>query len=114
MSTQCNTYVMVGAVLPYESFEGKYDHLEPYLDNPFRGVHHHNGICVLFDGMCGKYVAVGKVVAKSGNWQGFDAPVIPKGRLRPDERKALDDVLAVGGIDPASVKPAPFVLSHYR
>lgn len=66
MSTQTNTYAIIGAMLPYDLVGGdNYDKFEPYFDNAFEGIHHHDGLCILGDGMNGEYAVVGKVLAKS-------------------------------------------------
>lgn len=117
MSVQCNTYVMIGALFPYsELFENQYDRLEPYTDSAFKGIHHHNGLCVLPDGMNGEYVAIGKVLAKSENYQGFNAPVLIEfGRAQIAEvgrllTKEFGDLL--GKLELCPVQP--LVISHYR
>lgn len=114
MSVQCNTYVMIGALFPYEAFKGKYEELEPYLDSAFDGIHHHNGICVLFDGMNGKYVAVGKVLAKTENWQGFEEPIAAKGSLKAKEIEEFAKVLDLANKPEPDFRIAPLVISHYR
>lgn len=110
MSTQINTYAMVGAILPYDG--ELYDKLEPYMDDAFEGVQHHDGLCVLYDGMNGEYIAVGKVVAKSANHEGFVAPV----RLpapTPDEIWLLR--IEIGKLFPGvSFCVEPLVITHYR
>ncbi|ADJ22976.1 hypothetical protein Hden_1162 [Hyphomicrobium denitrificans ATCC 51888] len=77
MSTQANTYIMRGALFTYDEVKQHlgnemHDRLRPYEDSAFKGIEHHNGICVLSDGMNGKYVAVGQVIAKTENGQGFE------------------------------------------
>jgi hypothetical protein len=82
MSTQLNTYVLVGVKLPYDHFSGDdldtdadYEKLEPYMDSAFKGIEHHNGLCVLFDGMNGKYIAAGRVLAKTDESDGFNGAI---------------------------------------
>lgn len=111
MSVQCNTYIVRGALLPYADFKDRYDDLEPYMDSAFKGVHHHNGLCVIFDGMNGKYVAIGRVLAKTGNHKGFDAPITvaspcPHG---DDMLKAL-----VAALAKRDVEIGTHIISHYR
>lgn len=118
MSVQCNTYVLRGAVLPYSLFKAEagddddvHDRLEPYMDNAFEGIHHHEGLCVLFDGMSSKYVAIGYVRAKTKNHAGFEEPVaIPP----PD---AMGDALLKAAIEKlagSAVVIGDHVISHYR
>jgi hypothetical protein len=74
MSVQMNTYVMWGAVLPFDEFRDR-DDFEKYCDDAFKGIHHHNGLCILDDGMDGKYVAIGHVLEKTANHGGFGKPI---------------------------------------
>lgn len=77
MSTQTNTYAIIGAVLPYALVGGEnYDKFEPYFDSAFEGIHHHDGLCILGDGMGGEYAIVGKVLAKSDKFGLLFKPVI--------------------------------------
>jgi hypothetical protein len=76
MSTNQNTYVVLGTKLPYDLFKDKFDQLEPYMDDAFEGIHHHDRLCVLYDGMNGGYVIIGKILAKTKNHQGFEQPII--------------------------------------
>lgn len=114
MSTQCNTYVMIGAVLPYGPFQGKSDELDPWRDSAFKGIEHRNGITVLYDGMNGEYVAVGKVLAKTENWRGFEDPVPLAGDLTIKELIEFGKVLAQAEGEVPDFQIAPFVISHYR
>ena len=111
MSVQCNTYILRGALLPYADFKDRYDDLEPYMDSAFKGVHHHNGLCVIYDGMNGKYVAIGRVLAKTENHQGFDAPftVSPATDHEDDMLRAL-----VGSLARREVEIGTHIISHYR
>lgn len=78
MSVQVNTYVMYGVVLNYEEVKahvgkGFYELFEPYIDNAFKPeTNPKDGITVLFDGMNGKYIAIGQVVEKTANHRSFD------------------------------------------
>lgn len=114
MSVQCNTYVMIGAVFPYANFKGKSEDLEPWMDSAFKGIQSKNGITVLYDGMNGKYVAVGKVVAKTTNWEGFDKPVGLEGELSEDELIEFGYVLDVAHSYSGEFTIKPFVITHYR
>jgi hypothetical protein len=76
MSVQSNTYVMVGVKLEYGHFseEQEGELLEPYKDSAYKGIHHHNGLCVLSDGMGGRYIFAGRILAKTidDDGRGFD------------------------------------------
>lgn len=66
MSVQSNTYVLVGVKLPFEHFnEDQRESHEDYTDSSRKGIHHHNGLCVIGDGMSGEYYFIGRVIAKS-------------------------------------------------
>lgn len=124
MSVQVNHYVAHGIMLPYKEahktmltyggFEDEddvYDFYEPYTDSAFEGIKHHNGLCVLSDGMNGKYFFVGRILAKTDNYDGFDEPM-----EIPTLDKAGDDVLqelikAKFGLE-GEIKS--YVISHYR
>ena len=113
MSVQMNTYVLRGAMLPCDLFRGDEGHakLEPYMDSAFEGINHYEGLCVLYDGMSSKYVAIGQVLAKSENGQGFDRPVaIPPDDLHLCElmRPAIERLAGI------PVVIGTFVISHYR
>lgn len=109
MGTQINAYVMHGVVRDYKEFKGKFEELEPYMDSAFNGIHHKDGVCVLFDGMGGKFVAVGRVLAKTGNHQPFDEPVVC---WPPDDEDELQD--AVSAIVGTPVTLRTFVISYHR
>lgn len=89
MSVQSNTYIMVGAKLPFDQFtEDQYEELlEPYRDSAYKGIQHHNNLCVVADGMGGRYVFIGRVLAKTddqnGNY-GFDKPIDATAAMTPE------------------------------
>lgn len=115
MSVHLNTYVMLGALLPYAAFksDGWHDRLEPYMDNAFNDLQHYDGLCVLWDGMNGKYVAIGKVLAKSDNHQGFAEPIVLNGLAPAEVTELYDKIKAI--IPPGlSFKVQRLVISHYR
>lgn len=112
MSVQVNTYVMVGAMLPFDACKDRDEELEPYEDSAFEGIKHHDGLCIVADGMNGKYVAVGRVIAKSDDSQGLDD--VTKLPLRPphdaEELREKIAKLFPGWANDLSV----MVFSHYR
>ena len=120
MSVQVNTYVMCGAVLPYDvlygdEWDGK---LDPYLDSARGPIHHHNRLCVLVDGMNGEYVAIGRVLAKTEEGQPFTAPIqcrfptedqgAQHMQIAMDMHELLGDAMASVGLI------GWHVISHYR
>jgi len=74
MSTQVNTYVMWGMIFTFDEFKDRED-FEPYMDSAFKGIHHHDGLCVLADGMNGEYTVIGHVIDKTANYEGFSKPI---------------------------------------
>lgn len=124
MSVQCNTYVMIGAMFSYDELKAKfssdkdddedsfYERFDPYTDNAFKGISGKDGITVLFDGMNGDYIAIGKVLAKSENHQGLQKPVIIESvdpDLSADLRRKISDLTKQ-----TVVEIRPLVISHYR
>jgi hypothetical protein len=114
MSTRVNTYVMVGALFPYDALKGAYDRLEPYMDSPFTmNIEHREGLCVLYDGMNGEYVAIGRVLEKTGNHDFFEYPI----RIAPlgdTERQSLhDDIRRLIQLE-GDFSVQHLVISHFR
>lgn len=78
MGVECNHYQMIGVKLTFKEYqehikkefnvEDSFDIEEPYHDNAFTGIHHHNGLCIISDGMNGKYACIGVVLKKSDNY----------------------------------------------
>lgn len=116
MSVQHNTYVIRGAIYPFPmdyDNDSKYEKLEPYMDNAFKGIHHHDGICILYDGMNGKYVILGRVDVKSDVYEGFDAPIVFPAPIPEEDEELKTKIEAIMG-EPL---PAPIewiVVTHYR
>ena len=116
MSVNCNTYLMIGVKLPYDDKwkgEDNYEKFEDYHDSSSGGIHHHNGLCMLSDGMSGEYVIIGKVLQKSGSHGGFRG-VTDVGVIDEDG----NDRIYVGGLLQAQFDiyktPTILIVSHYR
>lgn len=127
MSVQHNTYVLYGVIIRdfagltkthQEGEQAQDDLMEPYSDDAFKpDVNAKRGITILSDGMCGKYVAIGRVIAKTEVYQPFtDAPIsIP---TKDDDlcamvRASVTETLAdLGWTDP--VKFGWHVLTFFR
>jgi hypothetical protein len=125
MSVQFNTYALWGVLLPYKG--DLYDAAEPYRDDAFdQEVNPKDNVTVLFDGMDGNYIAVGHVLAKSPNHEGFSKPItLPRAPSvdRPEEmvaygewRKGIVNVLAALDIDldAEGYDLGWHVITHYR
>tara|TARA_R110002094_G_C4842409_1_gene206340 strand:+ start:380 stop:733 length:354 start_codon:yes stop_codon:yes gene_type:complete len=117
MSVQTNTYLMIGIKLPYDakfSDDDEEDKFEDYYDSAFGGIKHHNGLCMLLDGMSGDYVIIGKVLKKTESHRGFELGPISLDEIDVDgsERKHVSSLIkAQFDID----KPATIlIVSHYR
>ena len=114
MSTQINQYIIYGIKLNYEDYKGDvwYDKFEPYMDSPFKGIKHHNGLCVLFDGMDGDYIVIGHVVYKTDDGGHF-ADAVPIGELSDREREFVrNNINLAFGIDAENSQY--YVVGHYR
>jgi hypothetical protein len=121
MSSQMNTYVMVGVMLPFDFFNHRFpdsenevfELLEPYMDSAFKGIHHNDGLCVLFDGMCGKYIAAGRVLAKTSDHDGLPRPIDATLAMTPEMQGEVATLLQQKLQIPGP-EVRVWVLSHYR
>ncbi|MHA6476155.1 hypothetical protein ACX1DW_01490 [Stutzerimonas sp. KH-1] len=117
MSVQSNTYIMVGTMAPYDDFteEQHEEQFEPYMDSPYKGIHHHNGLCVIADGMGGRYVAIGRVLAKTDDQNGdygFSKPFDCTLAMTPELQREVATLIAQHFGFPATVRLWAF--THYR
>lgn len=112
MSVQVNTYIAFGAMMPFSTLnEDEYDTYEPYMDSAFKGIHHHNGLCVIRDGMNGEYVFIGRVLAKSRVHEHFDQAMTPE--VTPTEMELIGNLIA-SQFDIAKPEVKLWIFSHYR
>lgn len=129
MSTQSPIYIMWGVILPYpenrdeEQFEAA---IEQYTDSAFKqeSVNAKNDITVLLDGMGGKYMAVGHVLARSGPYgDDLGTHSIPQVDLHDPEvllqftgyQRAIIECLAELGQTADPQTPIQWhVIQHYR
>ena len=74
MGTRSTTYILVGIRLSLKEEHLRfsahddecYEYYEKYLDNRYQNnIKSHNGITAIYDGMGGKYLYLGEVVARS-------------------------------------------------
>jgi hypothetical protein len=76
MGVQQNHYLLIGAKFGHKQFYSLMEDPEyfrrevenKYIDNAFKGISHHNDLCIISDGMDGEYVYIGHVMQKSGNY----------------------------------------------
>lgn len=113
MSVQVNTYLVLGVVLPFQKDER--DAFAPYYDSAFEDIKNHEGICVLSDGMDGKYTIIGRVLAKTQNWKPFNGVVdiralMPPASEIPEIERAIEDLVGSGEKQTARI----ILVSHYR
>jgi len=115
MSVQINQYLVYGTKLDYEKYGGEewYDKFYPYYDNAFKGIHHHDGICVIDDGMNGEYIVVGRVLYKTGNYQFFEG-AIPIDNLLTSMEKEFIETAAKSLLNTEEVKFGYFLIGHYK
>lgn len=111
MSTQCNTYVILGVEIPYEKHSDQYDKYEKYMDSAFD--EKREGITCLLDGMNGEYIILGHVMAKTEDWAGFNNPIVIPQDLEGysvynDTKRDLKDLFGI------TEKLKFIIVSHYR
>jgi hypothetical protein len=117
MSVRTTTYVVYGALLEASVIEGMYDALEPYMDHA-RGseIHHHDDLCVIYDGMSGHYLIIGRVLAKSDESGHLEVPVVIP--LPTDEesyllRVKIQTLLYQDRVPKQEIVLRHLVLTHY-
>lgn len=88
MSVQVNQYLGYGYLIPYDDgiellekrhSEDKIEELiDSYNDSAYnKDIVEINGISVLFDGMNGKFIFIGKVFKKSSNYEYLETTIMP-------------------------------------
>lgn len=116
MSVQSNTYLLVGVKLAYDAFTSEQrNNMEPYEDSAFEGIHHHNGLCAIVDGMNGEYVFIGRVLAKSGDQNGnygFNQPLDTADLAIPVMDEVIEALDTWFGIQVCDV--GTWLFTHYR
>lgn len=121
MSTEVNTYVLYGAILDYDEvnrendddYDDGYERCEPFfVDDSFDP----EKVGILYDGMSGKYVAIGHIIARTEDYQHFHSPISLSEHETRLAEWATDtlEVIRVLGLDPANRKFGWHVISHYR
>lgn len=113
MSVQVNTYVVLGVRLPYKKGEDQFDKWEKLMDSAYEPALIGELVC-LFDGMCGNYIIVGRVLAVTGCHEAFEDPIeIGMKMLDPREHEYDEvrrELVALGVEPPLSL----FVVDHHR
>lgn len=116
MSVQVNTYLILGAKVPYptgksdaeqDAMHAKY---EKFYDSAFEP--RERGLVVLFDGMNGEYVVAGQVYAVTVEGGHFEAPIevaVPDERAVKSVERELKAHLGIEG-----QKIQFWLVSHHR
>jgi len=104
---------MFGVKLPFEKGESSCDKYEPYLDSPFDGIRHHNGLCVIDDGMNGEYTFIGRVLAKTKDGKHLDGPFDCSTEMSVTDKDMLSALIETQfGIENPEIKL--WFFTHYR
>lgn len=117
MSITFNIYVMRGLLLPYnrDMTDEQRALLEEYQDIPSSpATNPKDGLTALVDGMEGKYVAIGHVVAKSRANCGLGEPLAVDYLTVKYNSSRMLDVIRECGFSIDSAKLGWLVISHYR
>lgn len=112
MSVKHNQYLMLGVMSAYPRDEALYEKLESYTDTAHEGIRHHDGLCALFDGMGGQYLALGRVFAKSEVHYPLGSGLVEFPEVSAAERDEVRErIRALLGVD---VEPRMMLITHYR
>jgi hypothetical protein len=118
MSVRVNHYVLLGVLFPMPALKIEYadlhERLEPFMDSPLTDlIVHIDGLCCLYDGMNGDYVAIGKVLAKTEDGGGFQEPVALPMAPSMEWHQLRTKIV---NLLPRTHVPLPgwLVISHYR
>jgi hypothetical protein len=111
MGVEATHYIIQGVKIPYISGEDQYAVYEDYMESvsPFKETFNSKEIQVIFDGMNGKYILIGYILAK-----GIEGKGIPLTRLKIRNKKLVAALLN----DEFDSKILPeeirvFALTHY-
>ncbi len=82
MSVQENQYIIIGCEYSYKEFKEIYStddynnyekYVELYCDNGYKAeIVPYKGLSMIYDGMCGKYVFIGKILEKRMSYEYID------------------------------------------
>ncbi len=115
MSSNSNSYVILGVRLDFEKYGSDtfFEKYSEYDDNSFKGIEHHNGLAMLFDGMNGNYIIIGEIKEKTEQHQGFsDIVIADRWESEKPHIKALIQQYFTE-IEPPDLFIASYVLTHY-
>ena len=113
MGVDVQAFVIVGAKFPGDAMPDDWDareRLEPYMD----GTPEAGGFRIVYDGMSGEYVIVGKQIAASDQADGhFEKPISVKGEITPEEYTAVEAKIKELFPDQPPQPLTVIVVSHY-
>lgn len=111
MGVDVQAFVILGVKLPGDAIDDQaYDRLEPYIG----GAPEAGDIIVVYDGMSGKYVVVGKRLAASVQTDGhFDEPIAVDVDVSSGERNRVSDKIRELFPDQPWQPLSVLVVSHY-
>lgn len=125
MSTQDNTYIIVGVKFGYDEFKSLfkqenedsfdfYDRvIEPHSDSAFDTLsEEQTKFLILYDGRNGKYVIVGKPLYKTKVYQGVYDPVEVRKLKNKEKKYVLDKLEELTGNRDYKLKP--YVITKLR
>jgi len=130
MGVDRTDYVIVGVNVPYDDFYAGVSHpndgdgmdhyekyCEPYVDDSHKSeIHERDGLTMIFDGMNGKYVIVGRVLAKARASHGEGLPMIDCSLPPESEVKLLSALIGkcFPFLDMAHYPIRVWALAHYH
>lgn len=109
MSVRTNQYVIYGVRLDYDSVDKFwYDKYEDYIDSGYGDLTEKNGLTVIFDGMNGHYIFIGKVIARSD----IDEPLYGVTLLEPPATPLGSLIYQYFGVEDPD--PKLWLVTHYH
>lgn len=118
MSVRTNQYLIQGVKLPYNSHQSRYDDYEPYFDDgrslvikPYKGLN------VIFDGMNGKFIIIGRIIVKAVIDESIAGPIkIPE--IDSNTADMIANLINVSFPDPdinfEAVDIGTWIVTHYH
>ena len=112
---------MCGIRLDYDNYKSKwagadneegYGRLEPYMDSAFEGIKHKDGMCCIYDGMCGEYIFIGRVLAKTKDHEFFEGEMEVDFLTELEKELLLQVIKTIVETDQTECKY--YLIGHYR
>ena len=118
MSVQRNQYIIIGCEYDYDEFNENYNddekYVEPYDDNAFdEKIIEHNGLSMIYDGMNGQYVYIGKIIEKTKDYEVIERFCFDD--YADEEEKDLINAIIKTEFPKLPDKPINvYLVTHYR